>query len=138
MESFLILPFFISTSISPIPSHTGHGKWHGTPTKPNTLPQLTAYPCLVSTYTETLPHEGGTFPNASEMFFEKMKKFSIRKYIRWKKRKNSFRFLQRKIIFSVIFHIFICNTDHSFEIFTNALGAILNKLPFINKNSTYH
>ncbi|WP_300792978.1 hypothetical protein, partial [uncultured Akkermansia sp.] len=44
--------------------------------KSNALPQLTTYLCLVSTYTETLPHEGGTFSNASKLFFRKMETFS--------------------------------------------------------------
>ena len=43
MESFLIPPFFISTSISPIPSHTGYGKRHGAP-RLNVFPHLIAYP----------------------------------------------------------------------------------------------
>ena len=30
-ESLLIPPFFISTSIPPIPSHTGYGQRHGAP-----------------------------------------------------------------------------------------------------------
>ena len=71
--------FFIFTTICHS-YHTGYGKQHSTPTKSNTLPQLIAYPCLVSTYTERLPYKGGASPNTPKLFLRKKENFlSIRK-----------------------------------------------------------
>lgn len=88
----------------PIPRHTGYGKRHGTPTKSNALLQLATYPHSSSTYTERLPHEGGTFSNASEMFFSKNENFfSIRKCINWEKRKVHSVICKAKLFLTVIF-----------------------------------
>lgn len=88
MESAMVPSFFIFTPLL-YSYHIGYGKWHGTPVKPNTLPQLKVYPCLGSVYTKDFSHGGGTFPNTSKLFFGKMENFfSIRKCIRNKRRRT--------------------------------------------------
>ena len=88
MESAMVPSVFIFTPLL-YSYHIGYGKWHGTPVKPNTLPQLKVYPCLGSVYTKDFSHGGGTFPNTSKLFFGKMENFfSIRKCIRNKRRRT--------------------------------------------------
>ena len=75
MESAMV-PSFSFLHLYTILSHTGHGKRYGTTSKSNAIPQLTISPYLFLTYTEKFSDERVSFPNVSEMFFEKMKKFS--------------------------------------------------------------
>lgn len=76
------------------------------PARSNALPQLAAYPHLVSTYTKDFLHEGGTLPNASKLFFRKMENFfSIRKCINKKNGKVHLPQCKAKLFFTVIFQI---------------------------------
>lgn len=75
MESAMV-PSFSFLRPYAIPRHTGHGKWHGTPTKPNTLPQLAAYP-VWSQHIQGDFHTKGVFSQMLQnCFSEKWKNFS--------------------------------------------------------------
>lgn len=52
---------------------------------------------------DKLPHEGGTLPNASKLFFRKMENFfSIRKCINWENGKIHLGQCKAKLFFAVI------------------------------------
>ena len=129
-----MVPSFFVFSPYAILYHIGHGKRYGTPARSNALPHLTVHPCLISTYTRRLPHEGGTFPTASKLFFRKMENFfSIRKCINWKKRKVHLAICKAKLFFTVNFQICVVNTHYFSGILTNYPGAIQNKLSVTDK-----
>lgn len=108
MESAMVPSFFIFT---PIPHYTQYSAqqmaWY--PRQIKHTPPIGSPSLFGLNIYKVFPYEGGTFSNASKMFFRKMENFfSIRKCISSKKRKIHLGQCKAKLFFTVIFQICGC------------------------------